>query len=59
MRKMVRSRPDGFTPVTASRLDKPDRTFQKIIDTAGYKSVKAFLAEQPEVTLTVRSRVGH
>jgi hypothetical protein len=58
LRRMVLSRPGGFTPVTACRLDKPDRTFQKIIDTAGYKNVKAFLAEQPEVTLTVRAVSG-
>jgi hypothetical protein len=58
LRRMVLSRPGGFTPVTSCRLDKPDRTFQKIIDTAGYKNVKAFLAEQPEVTLTVRAVSG-
>ena len=56
LRRMVRSRPGGFSPVTAGRLDKPDRTFQKIIDTAGYRNVKAFLEEQPEVVLTVRAR---
>jgi hypothetical protein len=54
VRRMVRARPGQFTPVVAGRLDKPDRTFQRILETAGYASVKAFLAEQPEVTLTVR-----
>jgi hypothetical protein len=54
LRRMVRSRPGAFSPVTAGRLDKPDRTFQKIIETAGYRNVKAFLEEQPEVVLTVR-----
>ncbi len=54
LRKMVYSRPNGFTPVTGGRLDKPDRTFARILTTAGYASLKAFLAQQPEVSVTVR-----
>ena len=54
MRRMVRSRPDSYSPVNAGRMDKPDRTMVDILRTAGYETLKSFLLSLPEVALTVR-----
>ena len=54
MRRMVRSRPESYSPVNAGRMDKPDRTMLDILRTAGYETLKAFLLSLPELVLTVR-----
>ncbi len=52
LRSMVRARPDSYSPVNAGRLDKPDRTMQALLRTAGFASLSAFLATLPEVALS-------
>ena len=58
VRAMVRGRAGAYSPVTAGHLDKPDRTMAGILVRAGFASLKAFLAAQPEVELQVRRGAG-
>ena len=56
VRRMVRSRPQSYSPVTAGTMDKPDRVMANILRTAGYDTLKCFFESLPEVVLTVRRR---